>query len=850
MSVSAIQARDYAMIRTVEEAQALADKLLADGTLIGFDVETGYSGPDVEKRALNTTHPDQFVVGFSITNSPTWARYLPLRHDMQDNLPAKEVWEIFRPVLEQLDIVAHHKKFEDKNLRMLGIKGDANGPILTKRGHDTMLDAYVLSEWQGKQGGDGILSATGLKTLTQAVLKVDQKDLWSLFPQKADGKPDLTQKQMKSIRFNVLALTTDVISYACEDAALCLELHFAINAKAAEQRGLILSLELLISEIMAEVETYGVGIDWVGLAKAYEQYPVFKAKLESSVKAGFSVMVGKDQTSLNLASTKQLSKLLFEDLGLKTTRTTDKGAPSTDEIALEALSREHPTIQKLLELRQVTNLGKRLDKWLSEYRGHYDGRVHANFAQTVVGTGRFAANDPAIQQCPKDWRWSIEHGDVWGPAWEKMLACTEEGVSRWSGNFREFIVADPGNYLLTFDYSQIELRVMAGVSGEQMLLDAFANGVDVHSLTAAMMLGKRVEDIDPKTERPIGKTTNFALLYQMGQQSLAERMGVSRDRANELYAEYFRQFTSVTTWMERAKRDGMRVRYAETCFGRKNTVWELYSTNQRVFKKGERILINAPIQGGAADYMKLAMVRCRKVLLERGWWGKGVMITMNQHDALTFECSNRIDPNELKAVLQDAVVFDPKSMVKAFAYQFPKIVADWELGQTWGGSKAWKKDKEARWDGEVWALYDVTAEAIPCTRTRTSVVYRSPLHPLSMEELPEQPAAPITPLSSGTTRSETPTAPAAGSLRTTPLHVHIEEMPDEDHLFRLVKLIEASPGMRPVLLSTPEGEVELPFKTSLGIEDKGKISLAIGGAAVYEPADDENLSALAAAMDF
>lgn len=498
-------ARDYALVRSIEELKALCGRLLADGTLLGFDIETGYDGPSAEKRALDVMHPDQYVVGFSITNSPTWARYVALRHDVGAvNLDPVEAWETVRPVLETLDVVCHQKKFEEKNLLMLEAKGDARAPIRMKVGEDTMLSAYTLSEWEGiLGGGDSISSATGLKILSEQVLGVKQTKIESLFASA------VTNKDLKTLRFNTLdPEDPKVVEYACADAALCLELHHKIGpaAKSAQYgftpAGFILSLELKISQIMAEAELYGVGVDWEGMRAEREVYLRFREGMERAVKQGFAEMTGADQTALNLASPKQLAKVLYEDLALPVVLRTDKGAPSTNEEALGALAKTSAPVRKLLELRGVENLGKRHTTWLNNFTGAMDHRVHPGFAQTVVAAGRFAASDPAIQQLPKTWYWDIAMEEDVSP--EEVMGRSTNGEEFWAGNFRDYIVAGEDHTLITFDYSQAELRILAGVAKEPALLEAFEKDLDVHTLTAALMLGLNPDAVTGQ-QRQIGK---------------------------------------------------------------------------------------------------------------------------------------------------------------------------------------------------------------------------------------------------------------------------------------------------------------------------------------------------------
>ncbi len=799
--------RHFSLIQSLDSLQSLADKLQADGTKVGFDVETGYHGPDRPKGALDIDWDEQFVCGFSLTNSPTWARYVPLGHDPNPalNLPENEAWEIMKPVLEGLPIVAHNMKFELRNLRALARK--KRGPrIDINVCDDSMLQSYVLSENMRH----------GLKELTWERFGYKQKEIKTLFPGVSD-------KALKALRFNVLELTQEVIDYACDDAVWTLALSHDMLPTVERERRFMYELEMREMIVLADMEDAGHATDWEGIAVARTEGEPFLAQMVTAARNGLGEMARADLSSLNLNSAPQMRKVLYEDLGLQVTRMTKGGkksepAPSTDKIALEALSRQHAPIKKILESREVKNLTNRMKKWLTEYHFAHDDRVHASFNQVAVGSGRFSANDPAIQQLPKKWRWTtILNPEFKSKNDEHMAALRERGEHGkhyWEGNFRNFLVAGPGCYLLGFDYSQIELRCMAGMSQEPGLLKAFAEDRDVHTLTAAMMLGKKPEDIT-EDERGIGKTQNFAILYGMGVKSLAERLALSLDEAQRLYDEYFRQFPSVTRWMNQMKSFGMGRGYIETHYGRKWTLWDLKSDSWAQQGKGERLCVNGPVQGTAADYMKISMLRAREVLIEKGWWMTKVRMINNLHDALTFEADNSIDPNELREVLKGAVVH------RSGIENFPKIVADWELGQKWGSSTRWK-DEACLWNGEFWEIVKdfVSGETEEKDEDLTEEDFgEAPLITYDedgfvVEAVREESSIPNHPL----------------------MVVQVTEMPEQDGFARFMDLVRGNPGYTVIRLETPEGTVDLEqVRTGLTPEHQGRISLLLGGAKVFYP---------------
>lgn len=795
-----MSARNYGIISSTDALKALVDKLMAENKTLGFDLETGYHGPDRAKGALDMSWDSQFIAGFSITNGPNWARYVPVAHDVPGNLPEEQTWEIIKPVLETLPSVAHNAKFEIKNLRALDRKGRGPAINLNCIG-DTQLDSYVLAE----------TPSHGLKDLVKAYYGHQMATLKSLFP-------ELSEAKITKVRFNVFDLTAPVISYACEDAAWCLSLWDDRHEKAVAQRKFITDMEHRIMLLLCDVEDDGHAVDWESMTEAYSYADPFLERMTEAARGMLGTMAGEDLSDLNLNSSPQMQTVLYDKIGLSTTRRSKKtGNMSTDKIAMERLSREHPAVKKVLECREVKNLRDRMKKWTTQYAQSHDRRVHASFNQIVVDSGRFSANDPAVQQLPKDWRWSVfPKVNVWDDEhWIQVLEKATFGKHYWSGNFRDFMVSAPGTYLMGFDYSQIELRALAGMSQEPSLLKAFDDDEDIHTLTAAMMLGIPVEAVGEK-ERAIGKTMNFALVYGMSAKSLAERLAISIDEAESLYAQYFANFTLVTDWMKKKKATGLEYGYVETHWGRKVVLWGLQSDNSYQRGTAERLTINAPVQGTAADIMKIAMLKAQKVLQNKGWWRTKVRMINNIHDALVFEADDDIDPAELRAVLEAAVVWKIDG--------FPKIKADWELGLRWGtGMAKWKDDKHPEWNGERWVL--VGADGIVA----------EPEEDDDDEDLtPED--------------FETPAEPVREEGEQ--VIVELTSEPEREGFSEFLSLLTNSPGYNVVTLRHPDGELTLEkWPTSLGVEDQNQISLLLGGAKVFSPVDVMDAEAFSEGMD-
>jgi len=395
-----------------------------------------YLGPSRRKGALQIDWDSQFVCGFSLTNSKNWARYVPLAHEYGENLPEAQTWELMKPVLETLPVIGHGLKFEIRNLRALERKGRGPRIDLNVTG-DTIIQSYVLSKYQRH----------GLKGLVKAVFDYDQPEITSLFP-------EAKKKDLEALRFNVLDLSDPKVKdYACEDAIWPLRLNEYLLPHVMSQRALMYELEMRILPVLCDMEDAGHAVDWAALREAYAVGLPFEMEMQVAAKAMLSQMAGEDLSALNLASTPQMREVLYSKIGLKTHRRTDKGEMSTDAIALERLSREHPAVKKVLEVREVHNLTNRMDKWLTEYSGDNDDRVHASFNQIVVGSGRFSANDPAVQQCPKTWRWSVfPQVDPWNDDhWAEVTDNATFGKHYWAGNFRYFFVANDGSYVLNLD---------------------------------------------------------------------------------------------------------------------------------------------------------------------------------------------------------------------------------------------------------------------------------------------------------------------------------------------------------------------------------------------------------------
>ena len=385
-------------------------------------------------------------------------------------------------------------------------------------------------------------------------------------------------------------------------------------------------VEVPLAPILAEMELAGVGLD----------VPVLNdlsRELESRVAALEADIVAVAGYQLNINSPMQLQKLLFEDLGLATARRTKTGAVSTDSATLEALRDSHPVIDLVLEYRQLTKLKSTYIDALPGLVDPVDGRVHTSFNQTVAATGRLSSSDPNLQNIP---------------------IRTELGR-----RIRRAFIPRPGNVMVSADYSQIELRVLAHLCHDPNLVDAFTKGEDIHAVTASLVFNVRLEEVTPD-QRRAAKVANFGVLYGLSASGLQRDLGMPVDEAKEFIKRYFTRFAGVRAYLETVKDDAYKNGYVETVLGRRRYLQDLRAANPMLRSAAERMAINMPFQGSNADIMKVAMVHLRRAFEREGFRSQMIL---QVHDELVFD----VDPGELERVA--AVV--KREMVGAYKLDVP-----------------------------------------------------------------------------------------------------------------------------------------------------------------------------------
>ncbi len=558
------------------------------------------------------------LVGISMAITPGEAVYIPLahRHPDQDpgaQLPMADVLARLKPWLEDAGRakLLHHAKFDTHAFANSGI-------ALRGVQHDTMLQAYVLESHRG----------VSLQDLAQRWL----------------GRTGVTYESLcgkgaKQIGFDEVAID-QAGPYACEDADFTLQLHHVLLPQVQEDAGLqaTYDLEISVSPVLAIIERNGVDIDPAELAR---QSQALGQQMLSLEQRAYDI-AGQP---FNLNSPKQLGEILFNKLGIPVVRKTASGAPSTDEDVLSKLAADYPLPQVLLEYRGVAKLKSTYTDKLPRMIHPGTGRVHTSYAQAAVITGRLASSEPNLQNIP---------------------VRTAEGR-----RVRAAFIAAPGSHIVSADYSQIELRVMAHVADDANLQAAFAQGDDIHRATAAEVFGVAPEAVTGD-QRRAAKAINFGLIYGMSAFGLAANLGITRDAAQVYIDRYFARYPGVAQYMEQTRQRARDDGFVVTVFGRRLWLPEIRGGSGPRRAAAERAAINAPMQGTAADLIKKAMVAVQQWIEAEGLSARQVM---QVHDELVLE----VPDAELERVRERL----PELMCNVATLRVP-LVAETGVGLNWG----------------------------------------------------------------------------------------------------------------------------------------------------------------------
>jgi DNA polymerase-1 len=519
------------------------------------------------------------IVGLSFAVEPGRAAYVPLRHDYPgapDQLPRDEVLARLRPWLED----ASAAKLGQNIKYDLHVFANAGIAVQGYR-HDTLLESYVLEAHRPHN----------LESLADRHLN-----------RKGLSYEDVCGKGASQIPFSQVDLAR-ATEYSGEDSEMTLHVHQVLWPRLQAEprlREVYERIELPVAAILERIERHGVLIDAALLARQSHE---LAERMVAAEQQAYEIAGGP----FNLGSPKQIGEVLFGKLGLPVKKRTASGAPSTDEEVLQELAADFPLPARILEHRSLAKLkGTYTDK-LPLMVNPATGRVHTNYAQAVAVTGRLSSNDPNLQNIP---------------------IRTPEGR-----RIREAFIAPPGHVIVSADYSQIELRIMAHISEDAGLLKAFAEGLDVHRATASEVFNVLLDQVSSE-QRRYAKVINFGLIYGMGAFGLASNLGIEQKAARDYIDRYFQRFAGVRRYMDETKAAAKEKGYVETVFGRRLWLPEINSGNGPRRSGAERQAINAPMQGTAADLIKLAMIAVQRALDDER---RATRMVMQVHDELVFE---------------------------------------------------------------------------------------------------------------------------------------------------------------------------------------------------------------------
>lgn len=568
---------DAPKFKLIESEAALStlQKQIQEKARVSFDCETNSFNRDEAK-----------LVGVSFCLDKKEAFYLPVNHGKSE-LSEKAVWEFLQTVLEDPKVgkTAHNGKYDIQILSRHGIEVEGFED-------DTMIMAYLLHADR---------RSVSLDNLARDMLGAEKGDLKKILK----GSED----------FSDVALDV-AVDYAARDAWLTESLRDLFEARLKKEKKLswvYRELEMPLVLVLARMESMGVLLDCERLEKLSKEMHSKLQKIEAKIYK----LAGHE---FNIASPKQLQKVLFEEVGLEPIKKTKTGY-STDESVLTELAREHEIPELILEQRQLAKLTSTYVDVLPKLVAKSDARLHTHYHQTGTATGRLSSSEPNLQNIPSR---------------------REEGMK-----IREAFIPEDGYEFFSADYSQIELRLMAHFSEDKKMIKAFRDGRDIHSETAKLIFGS-----DDKEHRSRAKAINFGIIYGISPFGLSRQLGIERSEAKDFIDAYFEQFPGVKEYMEESVELGRKQGYTETLFGRKRPLPDIKSKNPTLRQMAERIAINAPLQGTAADVMKWAMIQVDHRLREKGWKTR---LLLQVHDELVLEVY-RSEKEQIQEMVVEAMM--------------------------------------------------------------------------------------------------------------------------------------------------------------------------------------------------
>ncbi|MEN9471873.1 MAG: polymerase [Pseudomonadota bacterium] len=570
---------------------------------------------DTETNSLDVMQAE--LVGLSFAINGRQAVYIPLAHDYAgapQQLDRTWVLQQLKPLFEDLKQlkIGHNLKYDMGVLANYGIQ-------LQGLGFDTMLESYLLD------------SASNQHSLDSAAIKhLDHKTI---------RFEEIAGKGAKQKTFNQIELQ-QAGPYAAEDADITLRLHQTLKPQLDALPKLcqvFTMIEMPLVSVLSRIERYGVLVD----AQLLQKQSRSLAKRLLSLEEKIYQLVGK---TFNLGSPKQLQTILFTEQGLPILEKTPKGQASTSEAVLQALAIQFPLAKLILKHRSLSKLKSTYTDKLPLQINPKTGRIHTSYHQAAVVTGRLSSSDPNLQNIP---------------------ARTKEGRK-----IRQAFIAPAGYQILAADYSQIELRIMAHLSQDKGLLDAFAQGLDIHRATAAEVLNIPLQQVN-REQRRSAKAVNFGLIYGMSAFGLARQLGISREAAKDYIDRYFSRYPGVKEYMQRTRQQAHQQAYVSTLLGRRLHLAHINSSDSLQRRASERAAINAPLQGSAADIIKKAMISIDRALSQHHL--KAHMI-MQVHDELVFEVADS-DLNKTQQLIENLMVNTTKLSVP--------LTVDIQVGPNW-----------------------------------------------------------------------------------------------------------------------------------------------------------------------
>ncbi|MFH1015563.1 MAG: DNA polymerase I, partial [Chloroflexota bacterium] len=557
------------------------------------------------------------LVGLSFSPAKDEAYYIPVGHiGLQEiqQLPLPQVIEKIKPLLEDANLpkIAHNGKFDMTILA-------ENNVNVSNVSFDSMVAAYLLNE-----------KSLSLKNLAFSRLNLEMVQITDIL---GTGPKQLAMSQVEIKQAG---------DYACADADITLRLSELLGSDLQEGGlwKLFADVEMPLVPVLLAMESNGVAIDTKLLNELSQQLGGQLARIEKQIYES----VGRE---FNINSPAQLGPVLFEELKLPTTRK-GKGKYSTEAAVLEELRGTHPVIEYILEYRQLSKLKSTYIDALPSLINRKTGRLHTSFNQTRTTTGRLSSSDPNLQNIPI-------RGDL-------------------GKQVRRAFIAPPGAILLAGDYSQIDLRVLADLSQDPALLSAFRNDEDIHTATAALLLGIEPAKVTADMRR-LAKTVNFGIIYGMSEYGLEQATELSREEASKFIAAYFEKYPRVKGYLQATKDQARKMGYVQTILGRRRYIPEINSANRIIREAAERMAINMPVQGTSADIIKVAMVNLHREMLDRKLKSKMIL---QVHDELVFE----VPESELETMRQIV----PDIMSSAIQLSVP-LKVDLKTGKNWGEMK-------------------------------------------------------------------------------------------------------------------------------------------------------------------